>query len=157
VATLDRVRDVSLDDEKVDTYTLWAEEPGGDVHFKFGENSLKVAGIAKLSNIFLKRLFTKRGSNPVDLNEGTEFTDLIGSNISDEEELIIIIQDSINETQQQITDSQANLELPADERLASANLYKFEKITGDRIEIYIELITLAGTTALIKAPKVELS
>jgi hypothetical protein len=156
---LNRTTTVPLGDSQVDTFVLGVNDISelvNAVTFSFGTPSKKVAGIEKLAGIFLKKLFTVRGSNPLDIYEGTEFATLVGSNIGDEENAIVITQSAIEDAVEQIKEEQVNQTLPDDEVLSSAKLLNFVFTSGDRIDVYIDLLSVAGSRATIKAPTVEL-
>lgn len=153
---VERFENVNLNDYSVDTYTLGVDS-NNYVKFMFGDQSKKVAGLSKLVCIYLKKLFTGYGTNPLDLNEGTAFINLVGSNIGEEEEALLIVQDSIKDAEEQVIADQTNQDLPSDERLSSARLISFNFITQDRLELVIDLLSVAGSKVRVKVPKVELS
>jgi len=93
----------------------------GTKFYSFGQAaSLGVRGIQKLVNIFAKYLLTPVGTDPTDLTYGTQFTNLIGSNVvlSDAQEVLnLSVQQAVVAIQGYQT-NQAGL--ADDERLASA-------------------------------------
>lgn len=100
-----------------------ASRYSGMKFYSFGQKrSLGVRGINKLVNMFAKYLLTPVGSDPTDLTYGTNFTLLIGSNVSagDASE---VIQLSVSSANNAIRGWQArNTAIPDDERLGNAEL-----------------------------------
>jgi len=159
MAKITRTVTKSLSNDSVDTYILGISDFTNDisnVEFSFGKSSQKVSGAAKLAGIFLKKLLTARGTNPLDLEEGTEFPNLISSNIIDEEEAILVVQSAIDQAVEQITADQADKELPDDERLSSAKLDEFDFVTADRLVVFIDVLTVSGARVKVKTPRIEL-
>jgi hypothetical protein len=89
------------------------------------ESTLGVKGFQMLINMWLKCFLTPRGSAPINLKYGTDFTKLIGSNVSplDARDVVQLAVDDCN---RQLTAIQAiDTTLTATERLASCNLVQF--------------------------------
>ena len=150
-----RIVEVSLAGDKTDTYILGIGDYTVDfsqVNFMFGTQSKKVSGILKLSGVFLKKLFTIRGSNPIDMNEGTDFYSLIGGNISDQEEALLLIQNCLKDAQDQVKLDQLNQKVPSDETLVNVELASFEMPTVDSAYVIVNLYSSAGELATIKLP-----
>jgi len=113
----------------------------------FGFNrTISVIGLQKLLNIFTKYLLTPVGSNPLDLTEGTELPNLIGSNVAsyDTEDIVIL---AVAKTTTAIQRAQRSREVPDDERLASASVTSFiasESLPGFSAQILIRNIENEG-------------
>lgn len=106
-----------------------ATEYDGMGFYSFGQKrSLGVRGIQKLVNMFAKYLLTPVGTDPTDLDYGTNVPALIGSNLAleDAREVLDI---AVDKTSAAITAWQiAKGSVPDDERLSSA-------VISDYIEI----------------------
>lgn len=92
-------------------------------HFGF-TRTVSVSGIQKLLNNWIKYLLTPVGSNPNDLNEGTDFTRLIGSNVplADARDVLAF---AIEKTNNAIKAYQRGKQLPLDEKLAYATITEY--------------------------------
>lgn len=94
--------------------------------YSFGQTrSLGVRGINKLVNMFAKYLLTPTGSDPTDLEYGTQLANLIGSNVvlSDTQEILRV---SVTQAAEAIQTFQAGRsDVPDDERLASVAVTDF--------------------------------
>jgi hypothetical protein len=118
-----------------------AVEYTGMGFYSFGQTrSLGVRGINKLVNMFAKWLLTPTGTNPINLDEGTQLANLIGSNVTlvDAQE---ILQVSVTATADAIQNIQAGRgDVPDDERLASVEITQFiliEEAPGFAAQILI--------------------
>lgn len=121
--------------------------------YSFGQTrSLGVRGINKLVNVFAKRLLTPTGTNPLDLTEGTQLANLIGSNVTatDAQE---ILQISVFDTAEAIRNTQAGRgDVPDDERLASAEITAFlliEEAPGFAAQVQIRNVANQGLTVVL--------
>lgn len=106
-------------------------ESGSSKFLTFGQTrSLGVRGLQKLINLFVKYLLTPLGSNPLDLDDGTILTSLLGSNVSpnDAEEILIM---AVDKTTAAIQAYQQGQNVPDDERLASASITGYIAIDSD--------------------------
>lgn len=120
----------------------------------FGYNpAIAVKGFQMLINHWLKCFLTPRGSDPSDLLYGTDFTKLIGSNVSlsDGRDVTAVAIDQCNE---QIFAFQANdLTLTATERLASAELTNYvEDASAPGFHAYVELKNQANERLVLNIP-----
>lgn len=121
--------------------------------YAFGQKrSLGVRGINKLVNIFAKWLLTPTGTNPINLSEGTQLANLIGSNVTlaDAQE---ILQVSVSDTAEAIRGFQAGRgDVPDDERLASAEITAFlliEEAPGFAAQIHIRNAANQGMSVVL--------
>lgn len=134
-----------------------AAEYDGMGFYSFGQTrSLGVRGIQKLVNVFAKYLLTPVGTDPTDLDYGTNLASLIGSNLAldDAREVLDI---AVDKTSDAITTWQiAKGTVPDDERLSSA-------VVSDYIEIpeapgfaaQILVTNVAGEQLQIVLPTLE--
>jgi len=134
--------------------SLPASEYYGTKPFTFGQTrSLGIAGLQKLVNLFLKYLMTPIGTNPLDLDEGTEVPGLIGSNVNvdDAKEILVL---AVEKTVGAITARQSMQPPPDDEMLAGATVTDFISIPalqGFSAQIYIRNVEGAELTFLLPA------
>ena len=127
-----------------------ASQGGGFYNFG-GIRSIGIRGVQKMVNVFAKYLLTPIGSNPLDLDDGTELTNLIGSNV-DVDGAQEIVELAVAKTVAAIQAVQARRELPDDERLATATVTDFISIPsgpGFSAQIYIENVLRQGITVLL--------
>jgi hypothetical protein len=121
--------------------------------FTFGFNrSIAVRGIQKLILLWLKRLMTPRETDPTDLEAGTEFPNLIGSNISTMADVRDVVLLSINDCTDQIKNIQRVTMPDEDEMLASASLVKFQSLGDDGFEAWVDITNVRGTTLTVDLP-----
>lgn len=122
--------------------------------FTFGyADTLGVRGFQMLINTWLKVFFTRRGSDPTNLDRGTTFTNLIGSNTAlDEAEDIVRI--SVEQANDQVRALQQNdTSLLARERLADAKLYRYAvDPTAPGFQAYVEILNEAGERMQVNIP-----
>ena len=117
------------------------------------EESLGVKGFQMLINMWVKTFFTRRGSDPTNLERGTAFANLIGSStaLSEAEDILRI---SIEECNEQVRAMQQNdTSLAAKERLATAKLLSYaEDPAGPGFVAYIEILNEAGERITLNIP-----
>jgi hypothetical protein len=126
---------------------------GTNKFMTFGQKrSLGVRGLQKLMNMFAKYLLTPLGSNPIDPNDGTILTSLLGSNVSpaDAEDILIMC---VDKTVKAIQAAQQGTATPTDERLAAATITGYVEIpTGPGFSAQILIQNTAGQTATFLLP-----
>ena len=134
-----------------------AENYGGMGFYSFGQKrSLGVRGLQKLVNVCAKYLLTPIGTDPTDLDYGTNLTLLIGSNVAlqDAREVLDI---AVDKTAAAVTAWQtAKGSVPDDERLSSM-------VVSDYIEIpeapgfaaQILIMNVSGEQLQIVLPTLE--
>jgi hypothetical protein len=129
----------------------------GMAFYSFGQTrSLGVRGIQKLINIFAKFLLTPIGTDPIDLNYGTNFTSLIGSNVvlEDAREILDIAVDATVAAIQGFQAGEANV--PDDERLASAAVTDYIEIpSGPGFSAQILIRNVSGQQLQLVLPTLE--
>jgi hypothetical protein len=145
---------------RYDTYIqiIPAASYHGMKFFSFGQKrSLGVRGIQKLVNIFTKYLLTPLGTDPLDLAAGTNLTNLIGSNtvLSDAQDILLL---AVDKTTQAIRAYQNGLDVPDDERLATASVTDFISIPeapGFAAQIFVENVVDIGRAILLPTLQVR--
>ena len=120
--------------------------------YSFGQTrTLGVRGLPKLVNMFAKFLLTPVGSDPLDPSYGTELPNLFGSNVDlrDAHDVLLL---SVDSAAQAIRGFQTSLDIPDDERLATATVNAVILIdTGPGIaaQIHIENVVRQGMGLLL--------
>lgn len=122
--------------------------------FTFGyADTLGVRGFQMLINLWLKVFFTRRGSDPTNLERGTAFTNLIGSNtaLSEAEDIVRVCVEQTNDQVRAI--QQNDTTLLARERLADAKLYRYTSDpTAPGFQAYVEILNEAGERLKVNIP-----
>jgi hypothetical protein len=120
--------------------------------------AIGVKGFQMLINHWVKCFLTPRGSDPTDLNNGTDFVKLIGSNLSTENarDVTAIAVEQCND---QINVAQRDdSTLTATELLASAQIVQFvEAPSAPGFHVYIELKNQANERLVLNVPTAALS
>jgi hypothetical protein len=128
------------------------QHTGANFTFDF-KNPIAVRGLQKLANHWLKIFLTPKGTHPRRKNEGTDFYNLIGSNVDPDESLEGSVLLHIEDATQQLKDIQAKTPWRAtDERLSTVNLLIFNQLSVDSIEIWVEVVNVAGTRLSVLIP-----
>lgn len=127
--------------------------PESQLAFDIGDTPRKITGIQKVAQLFMKILFTSKGSNVVYPDQGTMFTTYtMGANV--------VLQDSllqselIAEVKSAESQTKAILNRLDDDpasRLASISVIGLD-VNNDNVVMYMRLITAAGATASLAIP-----
>lgn len=116
--------------------------------FTFGfKSALKVEGLQALVNRWVKTFMTPRGSDPLDSAAGTDFGNLIGTNIpkSTKGSLIDIVAMAIDDASEQVQKQDTAARYGETESLDRANLLRFASTSsGDGFEVWVEIKNQAG-------------
>lgn len=111
-----------------------------------------VRGVNKLRNLWTKILLTPKGSDPTNLERGTDFPALIGSNIISQDDVRDVVLLAISDCNEQIAKLQRTVLPDADETLRTATLLQFSVPSEDGIEVWIGLTNVKGESATILIP-----
>lgn len=121
---------------------------------EFGLNPpIAVKGFQMLIDIWARIFLTRKGSDPTNLDRGTVFTNLIGSNttLEDSEDIVRVAIDSCND--QVAAMQRADSTYAANERLASAQLIRYvSDASGPRFDAYVEIRNQAGERIQVLLP-----
>lgn len=119
----------------------------------FTSVSYKVAGIVKISNMFTKLLLTKKGTNVLNKQEGTYFSNIFNSNMYDGEAIFSKIQDAVDDAVDQIMQTQAIRGAPLSEKLVSATISSFTLTDDNRnFDVSVKLTFASGDQTSIELP-----
>lgn len=141
-----------------DTYDLYikAKDPDSVVGFKFFTTGFKrtvgVRGPYKLIVQWIKRFMTTKGSDPTNLEEGTDFPSLIGSNIVSMADIRDVVMLSIQDCNSQIEAAQRETRPDEDEQLESAVLTRFQAWGKDGFEAWVTITNVAGASVTVRLP-----
>jgi hypothetical protein len=119
--------------------------------------TIGVTGFQMLINQWLKCLLTPQGSDPTDLNYGTGFTGMIGSNLplADARDVCSMAIESCNE--QVFAFQSTDSTLTSAERLATATITQFiPQPSAPGFDLYVELKNQANQTLTISVPAAAL-
>lgn len=129
----------------------------GMAFYSFGQTrSLGVRGIQKLVNMVAKFLLTPVGTDPTDLNYGTNLTSLIGSNVvlADAREILDIAVDATVAAIQTFQTGQSSI--PDDERLASVSVTDYIEVpSGPGFAAQILIRNVSGQQLQLVLPTLE--
>ena len=134
------------------------EEVVGEQYFTFGSaRSQAVRGFTKLVCQWVRLFMTPKGSDPMDMNAGTDFTSLINSNVTDLGDIQDVLMTSIMDCNEQIMGQQQSKTLPSDEILLSATLTDIQPWGEDGFQAYILLQNVSGSNQMLQLPGVPLT
>jgi len=130
------------------------QQTGGPKVFTFGFTSaVAVRGPQKLINRWLKCLMTPKGSDPSNLEYGTGFGNLYGSNITSTQDLIDAVALFVEDCNAQMRAMDQRNFPPDDERLKSATLSRVLEVPGG-FEVTVEIRNVAGERVVASLPRV---
>lgn len=142
-----------------DTFDLYyqGKEPENVHGFKFFtsgfDRSIGVRGLWKLTLQWLKRFMTTKGSDPTRPEEGTEFPNLIGSNIVSTADVRDVVLLAIEDCNEQMFTVQQTTQPDQDELLLTAVLSKFTTLGEDGFEAWVTISNVEGTKLTIELPQ----
>jgi hypothetical protein len=117
------------------------------------QSTIGVKGFQMLINQWLKCFLTPRKSDPIDLDYGTNFTTLIGSNlpIADAQDIVILAIDQCNAIVEGF--QRDDLTLTASERLGNAQLINFvEDPSAPGFDAFVEIKNQALERLILNIP-----
>ncbi|MGD9209329.1 MAG: hypothetical protein PVI90_01065 [Desulfobacteraceae bacterium] len=130
------------------------ENISGFKFFTAGFNrTIGVRGFWKLILQWFKRFMTTKGSDPTRPDEGTEFPNLIGSNISSMTDVRDIVLLAIEDCNSQMLIVQQQTQPDKDELLLTAVLTKFEPLGDDGFEAWVTISNVENTELTIQLPQ----
>lgn len=131
--------------------------PEGKLIFNIDDTPRAITGIQKVAQTFIKVLFTSRGSDVLLPNQGTDFSNLVmNANVQLTDTLFhTTLRDQINSASAQV---KYNLNAGADtaSQLDTVDIIGLDGIK-DAVTIYLQLTTMAGTSAQVAIPFPQLS
>jgi len=127
--------------------------PEGQILFGMNDTPLKVTGLQKVAQVFLKNLFTSKGSDPFYPNRGTSFPELTtGANVlEDDKALLADLQASINDAAAQTSSGLNSYNQDTSSCLESVQVLGLETF-DEGVVMYLYLRTLDGDEANLAVP-----
>lgn len=137
--------------------TTPAGYPKGQVFFQFEQTPRKITGIQKVSQTFIRMLFTQKGSDLLYPTQGTNFPELaIGANRTQSDaEFRASITTAIRDAEAQTKYVLNSIKADAASQLSKATIQGFFTST-DSLSLFVKLTTKAGETAAVAIPFPEL-
>lgn len=114
--------------------------------------TVAVRGVNKLMNLWTKLFLTPKGSDPTNLERGTDFAKLIGSNIVSVQDIRDVVLLSISDCNRQLAEIQRTTLPDDDETLRTAVLLNFETPTTDGIRVWIGITNVKNEEATVLIP-----
>ena len=106
--------------------------------------------------MFIKLLFTQKGSSYINKLEGTYFSRIFDTNVRDGDAVLSKIQDAMDDAADQIMAMQSLRGAPSEEKLTSAEISSFEVVDGRNVAVEIKLSVAAGEQAVVQLPSITL-
>lgn len=127
--------------------------PEGQISFGIYDTPMKITGLQKVAQVFLKILLTSKGSDPFYSNRGTFFPSLaVGSNILvDDTAFNSDLKDSIDDATSQTRECINAYNADSSSCLDSVEVLGIDKIP-EGVLVYLYLKTLNGESASISVP-----
>jgi len=124
------------------------DEVKGTKVFTFGYTSaLKVEGLQFLVNRWVRVLMTPRGSDVLEPTFGTDYGNLVGTNIprSAKGSIVDVVAMAIDDASEQVKTQDKEARYPDTESLSQANMLRFSPTAGgDGFEVWVEIKNKAG-------------
>lgn len=132
--------------------------PVGQVTFEFDETPRKITGIQKVAQVFMKILFTQKGSDVLAPNLGTIFPELcIGANrTSNDTSFLADVTLAVKDAEAQAKSTLSSLSGDTDSQLDKVEI-KDLVVDRESLSMYLQMFTVAGETASVAIPFPELS
>lgn len=132
--------------------------PESQLVFKIDDEPRKVTGVQKVAQLFLKLLFTSKGSNVFYPNQGTYFQSYVvhANRIEADPALYSDIQDQIRDATSQTQAILNTVGSDTASQLASIDILGLD-VRSESIGLYLQMTTNAGVTASIAVPFPQLN
>lgn len=127
--------------------------PEGRLAFGVNTTPMKVTGLQKVAQVFIKTLMTSRGSDPFYPNKGTTFVSLIrNSNITGSDTLLMSeIHDCISQASSQTSSSTRAFNKDKASQLESVEILGLDTFEEGFV-LYLKMRTMAGEDSAITLP-----
>ena len=127
--------------------------PEGQITFGIYDTPMKITGLQKVAQVFMKTLLTSKGSDPFYPSRGTAFSGLtIGANQSVNDAVYVqTISDAIKDAEAQVKAGLNFQNSDLSSCLDKIVLLGLDKL-DDSLTLYVSLTTSNGVTASIAVP-----
>lgn len=121
-----------------------AAQQRGNV-FTFGDQTRLVDGKYKALDLWLLTFLTPKGSDPTDVEAGTDFAFIVESNVSDPAEFEVYLHEYVDDATAQAKLLQRRVGyLTPDERIRSVEITQFKELGPGRFEFWVDLQVESG-------------
>jgi hypothetical protein len=132
------------------------QEANANLLFWFA-NPMRVEGLQKLANQWMKLFLTPKGSHPWRRNEGTNFPYLLTGNVADPDALRVAVQEHVEDATTQLKLLQRKrLELPASELLLAVNFLRLTQISDTAFDVWVRIVNVERSTLPVLIPYVRI-
>jgi hypothetical protein len=127
--------------------------PEGQITFGLYDTPMKITGLQKVAQVFMKTLLTSKGSDPFYPSKGTAFSGLtVGANQSVNDSVYVqTITDAIKDAESQVKSGLNFQNSDLSSCLDRVTILGLDKI-ADSLTLYVSLTTSNGVTASIAVP-----
>jgi hypothetical protein len=131
--------------------------PEGKIEFKFNETPRKITGIQKVAQYYLKTLLTRKGSDVINENLGTYFTDytINANRTSGDREFYTALMAQIRDAESQTKSILNTVGSDDASMLQDVGILGID-IATEAAVIYLKITTQAGISAQVAVPFPEL-
>jgi len=129
------------------------DNPSQQNYFSFGFDTPRaVDGLTKLLVVFLKDLFTIRGSDIYDREAGTLLGTIIGGNVANIDDVEDIVSLSVSDSADNVRRYQTSSMLTDEERIGVVELVELEIIEPDGVAAKIRVQNAVGRSLVASLP-----
>lgn len=127
--------------------------PEGQITFGIYDTPMKITGLQKVAQVFMKTLLTSKGADPFYPSRGTAFSSLtLGANQSTNDAIYSqTISDAIQDAASQVKSGLNFQNSDLSSCLDKVTLLGLDKV-ADSLTLYVSLTTSNGVTASIAVP-----
>jgi hypothetical protein len=132
--------------------------PVGQVAFELEDTPRSITGIQKVAQLFMKVLFTQKGTDVINFTLGTNFPELaIGANrTSNDASFLADVTVCLKDAESQTRNILSGITKDTDSQLDKIIIDGLN-VDTESLSMYIRIVTVAGETASIAIPFPELS
>lgn len=137
-----------------------------DIHFQGTEGAdakpitfgftaaIAVAGPQKMVNRFVKLLLTPKASDPWDPEAGTDYTRLIGSNVTDDQSVLDAVALVLTDCNAQMQALDRTNMPPPDDQFGNAVLTRVVKLDSGSYDVWLRITNATGQGKYLQLPAI---
>jgi len=131
--------------------------PESKLEFKFTETPRKITGIQKVAQLFLKILFTRKGSDVINFGIGTGFGDLVinANRTGVDRDLYLSLTGEVREAERQVKTILNTQDADEASQLDRVSILALDT-SKESVTMYLRILTVAGAGAQVAIPFPEL-